>query len=49
MHSDKDTDPKRNKSRQFRAHRSRNCLYLLSRVSGCELLMVNEGMGRGSS
>ena len=40
MHSDNDTDRKHNTSRQFRTHldQSRNCLYLLSRMSGCALL-----------
>ena len=42
------------KSLHFRTHldQSRNCLYLLSRISGCPLLnlfLVNKGMVRGSS
>ena len=39
-HSDNDTDQKHHKSLHFRTHldQSRNCLYLLSRVSGCALL-----------
>ena len=37
MHCDTDTDQNTTTSRQFRTHldQSRNCLYLLSRTSGC--------------
>ena len=40
MHSDNDTDQKHYKLLHFRTHldQPRNCLYLLSRISGCSLL-----------
>ena len=40
VHSDTDTDQKHHKSLHFLTHldQPRNCLYLLSRVSGCALL-----------
>ena len=39
-HSDNDTDQKHHKSLHVRTHldQPRNCLYLLSRISGCALL-----------
>ena len=52
-HSDNDTDQKHHKSLHFRTHldQSRNCLYLLSRITVCaiESLLLSKGMGRGSS
>ena len=41
MHSDNDTDPKHDKTRQFRGHldQYRNCLSCLLRVCGCDLLI----------
>ena len=42
MHPDTDTDQNTTKSRQFLTHldQSRNCLYLLSRITGCALLIL---------
>ena len=53
-HSDNDTDPRHIKSLHSRTHldQPRYCLYLLSRIScmrPIESLLVNKGMGRGSS